>query len=267
MIIQNIDRIIRPKDYQQFGKEILVTSYFNTIQGEGPFAGHPAVFLRLAGCNFGNKSPTGACQFCDTAFQFDKGQRFAVEDLGLLLDLIKEKSKLLVITGGEPTLQINLLDLIKRVYPLFHKVQIETNGTQAFFFSEMEKQGITEYRRHNSPFVSVVVSPKANYKANRYAPLSDTVLKHATCLKFVIESNPDSPHHTIPDWALDCNLPVYVSPMAIYQREYQGEVSSIWEEGLIDKEATSRNYAYAAEYAMEHGLLLSLQTHLFLGVA
>lgn len=196
---------------------------------------------------------------CDTNFRFDEGKAYSPEDLQLRLQDLKSKSDLLVVTGGEPTLQINLLDLIELSHSVFPKIQIESNGTQAFFFNEMEARGID--------YVTIVVSPKANYKANRYAPLSKTVLKHTYCLKFVIEANPDSPHHTIPDWAFESGVPVYVSPMAIYQRAYKGEVSSIWEDGLIDREATAKNYAYAAEYAMKHGLMLSLQTHLFLGVA
>lgn len=44
------------------GTQLFVQSIFPTIQGEGPAAGIPSVFIRLGGCNL-------ACSFCDTEFE------------------------------------------------------------------------------------------------------------------------------------------------------------------------------------------------------
>lgn len=263
IVTQNVDRAILKKDFDNFESSLLVTSFFRTVQGEGPFSGHPAIFLRLAGCNFGAKDHQ--CTWCDTSFQFNKGTTYGYQALidALLALPGYSKHDILVVTGGEPTLQQNLLSLIVLAAPHFANIQIETNGTQASFFNEAENRGMTS-------LFKTVVSPKANYKAGRYALIPAVVRWYASCLKFVVDADPDSPHHTIPDWALDRSLvscPVYVSPMAVYSRPYEGEVSSVWEEGLINKEATARNYNYAAEYAMKHNLLLSLQTHLFIGLA
>ncbi|MFO1130065.1 MAG: 7-carboxy-7-deazaguanine synthase QueE [Rickettsiales bacterium] len=52
-----------------------VVNIFNTIQGEGPYAGMPAIFIRLGGCNL-------ACSFCDT--EFDKFENFSKEDILLI---------------------------------------------------------------------------------------------------------------------------------------------------------------------------------------
>lgn len=84
----------------------------------------------------------------------------------------------------------------------------------------------------------------------------------------MVSADPNDPHHTIPQWALDFAKDgvVYVSPMAIYKKAYPGEVSSIWDDDLIDREKTAQNYAYAAQYAMKHNLHLSLQTHLFTAI-
>lgn len=262
-LIQNADRIIRTSDFNHLkSDQLLITSIFRTLQGEGPLAGYPAVFLRLSGCNFGNKDPNFACQFCDTNFSFDNGKVYSfleLEDNILELPNYNEKD-ILVITGGEPTLQHNLINFIKYISPYFHKIQIETNGTQVSFFQEL-KQTI------NLLDIMTVVSPKANYSVKRYPELSPTVLQSANSLKFVVDSQEDSPHHLVPEWAIEkqekYDYDIYVSPMAIYQRAYSGEVSSIWDENLIDKEATKKNYTYAARYAMKNNFLLSLQTHLF----
>ena len=114
---------------------------------------------------------------------------------------------------------------------------------------------------------TVVVSPKANLITRGYAPLKNQVAARVDALKFVLSADPESPHHSVPAWAMTLlsasDRKLYVSPMAVYDRAPVGEVSSIWEEGLINKEQTAANYQYAAQYAMTYGLMLSLQTHLF----
>ena len=256
---QHIDIAATRKSYKDFGDKILITSIFRTIQSEGPLAGHPAIFVRTAGCNFGKKDHQ--CTWCDTSFQFDKGTLYTPEEL---LDAVKALTgyniyDVLVITGGEPTLQHNLLPFIQMAHPFFDAVQIETNGTQPSFFHNFDAH------------TKVVVSPKASNKAHRYPELSDIVLQNATCLKFVVTSDWEDPQHEVPEWAFAAcdklDTPIYVSPMAVYKRAYAGEVSSAWDATLVDQEATARNYAYAAAYAMENNCLLSIQGHLFTAIA
>jgi len=60
---------------QKFFKDqdgLMVVSRFMTLQGEGPYRGYPAFFVRLAKCNL-------ACSFCDT--YFDNGDWFTVDEL------------------------------------------------------------------------------------------------------------------------------------------------------------------------------------------
>lgn len=248
------DKISRPKDYANLSG-LLVTSVFRTIQGEGPFAGMPAVFIRLAGCNFGDKQDH--CFWCDSFFGFDAGKHYSFP---VIADTLKAlpgyaKSDILVVTGGEPTLQHNLRKFIRYIREDFKTVQIETNGTQASFFEEPV----------NMEFYTVV-SPKASAKLKGYAPLSKTVMAETDCLKFVVSANPEDPQHTVPDWAFASRKLLYVSPMAVYRKGYVGEVSSIWDAELVDQAETAKNYAYAAKYAMDNHCLLSLQTHLFTAV-
>lgn len=274
MVVQNQDRIIRRSDYEkpELANKLLVTSMFYTLQGEAPFSGYPAVFLRLAGCNFGNKSLDSACRFCDTYFKYDTGVAVPFEELiEKLVNLKRTSRTMLVVTGGEPTLQHNLLAFIEQyAQSEFELIQIETNGTQAAFFKELralyDSRSIVEPISTSDPGLHIVCSPKGIYKAGTIPPLSNATLECIQYLKFVIEDLEGSPHYTVPEWALNSGLPVYVSPIAAYKKPYTGEVSSIWDTELIDAERTSKNYAYAAKYCMDHGLRLSVQSHLFTSI-
>ncbi len=92
-----------------------VNEIFESIQGEGPFAGYPATFIRLAGCNL-------QCIWCDTEYA-DPTQGFSVRDISKL-----PPQHLIVITGGEPFAQ-NIIPLVKALLLAEHTVQVETNGT------------------------------------------------------------------------------------------------------------------------------------------
>ena len=272
-IVQHKDRIIRPENYKDLGSDLLVTSIFRTLQGEAPFSGWPAVFLRLAGCNFGNKDTMSACQFCDTYFNFDSGERYSPNALLEKLLATAKPGDMLVVTGGEPTLQHNLLDFLEIANQYFDVIQIETNGTQASFFQKLsyfeETNVIPISRRPGYSGVYTVVSPKGIYKAGVTPKPSNHTWRRAGCLNVVREAG-EGPHNLVPEWAFEwrdkTGLPIYVSPMAIYNRPYAGEISSIWEEGLFDIEATSKNYSYAAKYAIDNSLRLSIQSHILTAI-
>ena len=260
-----VDVNARPIDYDHLpDDELLVSSIFKTIQGEGPFAGKRCVFLRLAGCNLGGKGVEGpGCDFCDTDFRLHKGTRLSFSTIHAIADeLLPDRStkRLIVVTGGEPMLQNNLVGFLKFFSPPEYKYQIESNGTRLL--------------RIPPTNVYLVVSPKIpmvlNADPSRYSyhALSDRVLERADCLKFVVSANPDSPYHHVPIYAKAFQMtgkPVYVSPMAHYHRETRpDEVANIWDSTLIDQQATADNHAHACRLALEHGFIVSVQMHLYL---
>lgn len=255
---------------------LLVTSIFYTFQGEGPFTGRPALFVRLAKCNL-------ACSFCDAYFeegdwmtfeeiltearkQIEGGAEFA----GDVRDFVKRNVGL-VVTGGEPMLQDALGAFFGAVQHKFAWLQVETNGTQNL--AALPK------------VVKVVVSPKCSEKggkAVKYLEPHPSVAERATCLKFVVTADPESPYYDIPDWAKKMPLPVYVSPMNVYarlpakavtflekgqasleQRSTVDEVVSFWEEGLFDRRANKANHEHAASLAVRRGYIFNLQQHLY----
>lgn len=94
-----------------------VNEIFYSLQGEGYYTGTAAVFLRLSRCNL-------ACEFCDTD-HFAATPMTAEE---IVAAVNGYPTRHLVITGGEPTLQLDS-DLLRALKAKQFYVQIETNGT------------------------------------------------------------------------------------------------------------------------------------------
>ena len=118
-----------------------VKECFLTLQGEGMQTGRRAVFLRFAGCNLWSglerDRAMAQCNFCDTDFVGTDGEgggKFA--DSESLADRVMQlwgegsENRLVVITGGEPMLQLDL-PLSDALHERDFRVAVESNGTLA----------------------------------------------------------------------------------------------------------------------------------------
>src|SRR6056300_394159 len=281
-------------------RSLFVTSMFFTLQGEGPYAGMPSLFIRLTKCNLD-------CSFCDTFFDdgewmtFSELERKAHETItGFWLDKGKSVPEwavpavdngdprdsqqypniVLVMTGGEPLLQENITEWMQEQLANYKAVQVESNGVPETEVPE----GVT-----------LVCSPKCiekNGRAIKYLAPSKTILERADCLKFVVSADPESPYSTVPDWAFEwkANNPskeVYCSPMNVYnsfpqrikllraekgtitmaERSTVDEVISFWEPGLLNLADNQRNNEYVGQFCIENGFKLNLQQHLYASLA
>ena len=147
---------------------LIISEVFGpTIQGEGPSAGHKASFIRLGGCNL-------TCVWCDTPYtwdwtRFNPRRELHRRTVKQLVDDNRVKGDhLVVITGGEPMLQVKRLgDLIAKLAP--RRVEIETNGTippAAWFNSnvsynvspKLENSGVAFAKRRNDDVLSAYVN-------------------------------------------------------------------------------------------------------------
>jgi organic radical activating enzyme len=111
--------------YDPYGR-LKIHDIWYTIQGEGPYTGHPAVFVRLASCNL-------QCPACDTDYSNKEGTLYLDRIITRIERLTPTRSfkypyPLVVLTGGEPFLQ-NIGPLAALLCQNEYNLQIESNGT------------------------------------------------------------------------------------------------------------------------------------------
>lgn len=141
--------------------KVKVAEQFYSIQGEGPYAGTPAIFLRVVGCNlscgvkpeelppvdapqreYEARQADNASWTCDTLSVWrPSGSTYEPIDLAHdwegrdWLDDLRRGAHI-VLTGGEPTLRAHqnaLYDFVMTLNDVFDCspfVEVETNGTQ-----------------------------------------------------------------------------------------------------------------------------------------
>jgi 7-carboxy-7-deazaguanine synthase len=217
-----------------------VHSIFYTVQGEGPFAGQRAIFIRLAGCNL-------RCPGCDT--DYTSVRRYKTPE-DIVVELVNfpwtGKPPLVVITGGEPFRQ----DLLPLLYCLIRehgfKVQIETNGTL------YPEEGITEYSPEE---LYIICSPKTS----KIAPGLESS-PYLAALKYVVSSYNVSEvdglplstlggHETAIMARITRKLPVYVQP---------------YDAGNVAANAAHMKAAIGS--CLKFGHILCLQMHKYAGL-
>lgn len=105
-----------------------LSEVFDSVQGEGPSIGCPARFLRLALCNL-------RCRWCDSRYTwdfkaFDYAREVNERDVSSVAQqLSHDHPGRLIITGGEPMLQIHPLEMLCELLPRSLVIEVETNGT------------------------------------------------------------------------------------------------------------------------------------------
>jgi len=243
-----------------------VQSIFYTIQGEGPFCGTPAVFIRLAGCNL-------QCPQCDTDYTsnrrlMDAYQIISEVKLAKFWHLVSQErevkelddsevsktpnySGLIVITGGEPFRQHLFYLIFKLHQSLNCYVQVESNGTLP------PPTGIE--------FSKIVVKPMhRNFLV--VSPKTGTVNKRteeaACCYKYVGCADSLDPDDGLPLRALDHPA----SPKLARPPEgFQGVVY-LQPVDHYEKKRNQLNQDACLLSCMKHGHTLQLQVHKLVGV-
>ncbi|HMY10007.1 MAG TPA: radical SAM protein [Turneriella sp.] len=147
-----------------------VNEIFHSIQGEGAYALHPCIFIRLSGCNL-------RCVWCDTTYSFHEGNPQSLAEI--LAHIAPWQSQLVEITGGEPLLQRNVYSLMELLHESGRKVLLETSGS--ILIDKVPE------------FVHIILDMKApasgESEANKYDNLA--LLKPSDDLKIVVANHAD----------------------------------------------------------------------------
>lgn len=220
------------------GDELDVHSIFPTIQGEGPFAGRPAIFIRLAGCNL-------KCPMCDTDYTSGR-ETLTLEQITETVAAYRatgtattHMKQLIVITGGEPFRQ-PIEQLCQLLTEDGYIIQIETNGTAY--------QSFSDELRWQRPVV--VCSPKTGKIHPKLVPYIDY-------LKYVVEDGFVDPVDGLPLRALRQH------EEHVTAKPPKGFSGTIYVQPIdIGNEKENKRHLKAAiRSCMEFGYTLCLQVH------
>ena len=213
------------------GLNLDVHDVFLTIQGEGPFSGERAVFVRLAGCNL-------QCPGCDTDYTTARVQMLTGDVVLQVIDQAPDPI-LVVITGGEPFRQ-NITPLVETLLTLGYRVQIETNGSLS--------------PSPNFPARAIIVcSPKTG-------SVDKVIADRADCFKYVLHEDAVNLEDGLPIRALDHSCKPYVHRTTRDVPVYLQPMDS------VNLAQNARNLQVTVESCMKYGYILQLQIHKIIGV-
>jgi 7-carboxy-7-deazaguanine synthase len=220
-------------------------SIFYTIQGEGPFAGSPAVFVRLAGCNL-------QCPICDTEYTDGRRKVTPTEVLSMVYGKKAFACQLIVITGGEPFRQ-PIGPLIETFLDAGFAVQIESNGTlPPPRLTGYEYQ--TSIRPPSRGGAYIVCSPKAG-------KVNEELVSRACCFKYVMAIDDGIGEDGLPLKALGHTAnPRLARPPSWWDRPVYLQPA---DEQDMDKNFA--NQGAVVKSCMERGYTLQLQIHKLIG--
>lgn len=105
------------------------------------YPGRVAATIFIGGCNF-------RCPFCHNAgLVLHDLQQESISEQEILLFLKKRRNVLkgICITGGEPTLQPDLADFIRRIKELGFLVKLDTNGSKPQVLEKLLKEQLLDY--------------------------------------------------------------------------------------------------------------------------
>lgn len=234
------------------GLHLRVQSVFPTIQGEGPYAGRPALFIRLHGCNL-------RCTWCDTDFE-SRPQSLSIDSLSAMAatSMSKHPNPLVVITGGEPLLQ-NVVPLVKQLEALGIEVQIETAGST--WVPGLEHTNVKLVCSPKTQHVHAMIQERC--RDWKYIVRVDEVDEQDGLPNKSTQAGHEGKDARLarPQWGV---ARIYLQPCEEYMIDRrQGHADAV---PLRLPHSTHANTQLAVQLCLKHGYRLSLQTHKIVNV-
>lgn len=162
-----------------------VSEIFYSLQGEGFLAGLPSIFIRLAGCPL-------RCKWCDTKYAWDRtaGAHYTIEKI---LQMVQQwPCDFVVITGGEPMINSELLQLARKLKAAGKHITIETAGIAYVPDLPCDLMSISPKLSNSTPEDSKLAAIHENSRLD-LAVLRELIDNYNYQLKFVVDSPDDLP--------------------------------------------------------------------------
>lgn len=190
-----------------------ISEIFYSIQGEGRRAGLPTIFIRTTGCNL-------RCAYCDTPYAYEGGKEMTIESI--LSKITNYHCQQICITGGEPLIQQETIQLIKSLQKHNYEICLETNGSQPIKIirdrnhlqismdlktpsSTMEKHNLFENMQYltKDDQLKCIIGTKEDYQ---YA--KNNLKKYQPSCPVIFQPVWDFPPQILAEWILSDHLPV-----------------------------------------------------------
>ena len=160
-----------------------INEIFCSLQGEGFLAGVPSVFVRLAGCPL-------RCRWCDTKYAWDETAG-AEHSIGDIVEAVRQwPCKFIVITGGEPMINLDLADLVQKLKASGNHITIETAGIAFIPDMRCDLMSISPKLSNSTPADPQVAATHEDSRLD-VAVLRELIGNYKYQLKFVVDSEAD----------------------------------------------------------------------------
>jgi 7-carboxy-7-deazaguanine synthase len=162
-----------------------ISEIYKSIQGEGALTGTPSVFVRTSGCNL-------RCWYCDTPYTSwsPEGQDIPVDEITAQVE--EWDCPHVVLTGGEPMLQAELIPLCQELAQRGRHLTVETAGT-LYLPVECDLMSISPKLRNSTPTTERDPRWSRRHNRDRHAPavMARLLREYNYQLKFVIDTHED----------------------------------------------------------------------------